>query len=183
MLFKVPKLTKQLYVYTVFRTELKFLELILKIGSNVIRIHDYCNLWRRSNSLRCQAMSPTRTRMQVSAAPLFSLPFLTAIWLPHGQLWAILKGRAHSVLQGISPTLKAWPRPFLPSPPPQSSKSVRPLLDEQPPTLNFGELDSPLKCILVQKSKDSFFKTKNFISNNELRTHLNVEIWIHSCKI
>ena len=107
MLFKVPKLTKQLYVYTVFRTELKFLELILKIGSNVIRIHDYCNLWRRSNSLRCQAMSPTRTRMQVSAAPLFSLPFLTAIWLPHGQLWAILKGRAHSVLQGISPTLKA----------------------------------------------------------------------------
>ena len=52
-------------------------------------------------------MRRTRTRMQVSAALLFSLPFLTAIWLPHGQLWAVLKGRAHSVLQGISPTLKA----------------------------------------------------------------------------
>ena len=29
------------------------------------------------------------------------------------------------------------------------------------------------------KSKDPFFKeTKGFISNNEMRTYLNVEIWI-----
>ena len=42
----------------------------------------------------------------------------------------------------------------------------------------------PLEMYLVQKSRDSFFKeTKYFISNNEIRAHLNVEIWIYSCKI
>ena len=47
-----------------------------------------------------------------------------------------------------------------------------------PPPSNFEELDLPplLKCTLVQKSKDSFFKgTKDFISKNEI-THLNTEI-------
>ena len=42
----------------------------------------------------------------------------------------------------------------------------------------------PLKYTLVQKNKDSFFKeTKDFISKNEMATHLNIEIWTHSCKI
>ena len=48
------------------------------------------------------------------------------------------------------------------------------------PPQNFGELDSPLemlKCTLIQKSKDLLFKeTKDFISDNEIRTHLNIEI-------
>ena len=72
----------------------------------------------------------------------------------------------HSVPQGISPTLKYWPEPSLPSPSPhspQNSKSVRPLLYEQPPPpQNFAEIDSSplLRCTLVQESKDSFFKQK-----------------------
>ena len=41
----------------------------------------------------------------------------------------------------------------------------------------FEEVNVPLKCTLVQKSEDSFFKeTRDFISNSEIRTHLNVEI-------
>ena len=50
------------------------------------------------------------------------------------------------------------------------------------PPQNFGEVDSHhLKCTLVQKSKDSFFiEAKDFISNNEVRTYLNVEMWIYS---
>ena len=42
---------------------------------------------------------------------------------------------------------------------------------------NFYDLTTPLKYTLVQKTEDSFFKkTKDFISSNEIRTHLNVEI-------
>ena len=72
---------------------------------------------------------------------------------------------ACSDFQGSSLPLKYWPHPFLPSSPSKKkSNSVRPALYEQPPTL-------------IQKSTDSFFKEiKEFISNNELRTHLNVEI-------
>ena len=47
------------------------------------------------------------------------------------------------------------------------------------PPQNFGEFDSPLEMTptLAQKSKGTFFKEiKDFISNNEIRTHLNVEI-------
>ena len=44
---------------------------------------------------------------------------------------------------------------------------------------NFGELDSPppepMIGTLVQKRGDSFFEgTKDFISNNEITTHLKV---------
>ena len=95
----------------------------------------------------------------------------------------------NSVLQGISPTLKYWPHLFSrrsppkilnPSdPPPRRPHStlwattLKILEESSPPS------PSPLKSTLAQKSKDSFFKeTKYFISNNEIRTHLNVEIWI-----
>ena len=55
----------------------------------------------------------------------------------------------------------------LSDPPPFMSNSLKILENFTP----------PLKCTFVQKSKDSFFKeTKDFISNNEIRTHLNVEI-------
>ena len=69
----------------------------------------------------------------------------------------IAKYKRHSVLHGISPTLKYWTplkiwRTWPPPPP------------------------SPLKCTLIQKSKDSFFKETDLISNNEIRTHLNFEI-------
>ena len=44
-------------------------------------------------------------------------------------------------------------------------------------------LNPTLKHTLIQKSEDSFFKeAKYFITNNEIRTNLNVEIWIYSCK-
>ena len=57
-------------------------------------------------------------------------------------------------------------------------------LDPPPKKKNFYDLTTPLKYTLVQKTEDSFFKkTKDFISSNEIRTHLNVEIWIYSCKI
>ena len=43
---------------------------------------------------------------------------------------------------------------------------------------NFGELDSPLEMSpLFQKGKYTFVKeTKGSTSNNEIRTHLNIEI-------
>ena len=66
----------------------------------------------------------------------------------------------YSVLQGISP-LNLTPF-YLAPPPPKKSKSVSPL---PPPLKILEDLTSPLKCALVQKSKDSFFKeTKDFIS-------------------
>ena len=93
----------------------------------------------------------------------------------------------NSVLQGISPTLKYWPHLFSrrspqkilnPSDPPPPPCPALHFMSNHPQ--NFGGISpSPLKCTLTQKSKDSFFKeTKYFISNNEIRTHLNVEIWI-----
>ena len=52
-----------------------------------------------------------------------------------------------------------------------------PLLYEQPPTKFWRTGLPPLKFTLIQKSEHSFFKeTKYFISNNEIRTHLNIEI-------
>ena len=71
----------------------------------------------------------------------------------------IAKYKRHSVLHGISPTLKYWT-------PPKILDNLTPY----PPTPIF------LKCTLIQKSKDSFFKETDFISNNEIRTHLNFEI-------
>ena len=85
---------------------------------------------------------------------------------------------------GLKPFYLAPPPPS----PPHTHKKILHLSDvpfmSNPPK-NFGELDSsPLKCTLVQRSKDLFFKeTKDLVSNNEIRTHLNVEIWICSCKI
>ena len=78
----------------------------------------------------------------------------------------------HSVLQGISPTLKYWAHPFLPSPPPPfpfPSKSWR----TWPPC--------PWDVHLSKTQKIHFLIKKN-TSNNEMRAHLNVEIWIYSCK-
>ena len=71
--------------------------------------------------------------------------------------------------------------PFCPAPPAKKNlnlltPSLPPSLYEQPLKV-LENLTPPLRCTLVQKSKDSFFKeTKDFISNNEMRTHLNVEI-------
>ena len=68
--------------------------------------------------------------------------------------------------------------------PPKNYKSVSPLppppsplLYEQAPTKFWRTGLPPLKFTLIQKSEHSFFKeTKYVISNNEIRTHLNVEI-------
>ena len=76
----------------------------------------------------------------------------------------------HSVLQGIRPTLKYCPHPFLPSLPPSQKKqqnklnlSDLPFLSNSPQ--NFGELNSPLKMHRWPKKQHSFFKeTKDFIS-------------------
>ena len=71
-------------------------------------------------------------------------------------VYKILK-TCHSVLKGISPILKYWPHPFLPTPPPPKKKQLE----------NLTPPPHTLKYILVQKSKDSCFKeTKDFISNN-----------------
>ena len=78
----------------------------------------------------------------------------------------------HSVLQGISPTLKYWAHPFLPSPPsPTSPKN----LNRSPPPplpLPFKILENltpmSLRCTLIQNTKDSFFnKEKYFQQWNE----------------
>ena len=82
------------------------------------------------------------------------------------------KRKLHGVLQNISPTLKYWPHPFLPSTPSKilNLSSLSPFKSNS--HQNFGELDlTPLKSTLVQKCKDSFCKrTKDFITNNEIRT-------------
>ena len=66
--------------------------------------------------------------------------------------------------------------PFLPRPPPKNSEFVKFVFMSNPPQ-NFGELDSPpLKCTLIYKSKDSLLKETTFISNNEIKVHLNIEI-------
>ena len=77
----------------------------------------------------------------------------------------------HGVLQGISPTLKYWSHPFLPSPPPPpppppQKKNILNLSDppspfphplyEQPPQ-NFRELDSPLEIYPRPKKQRLIF--------------------------
>ena len=64
----------------------------------------------------------------------------------------------HSVLQGISPTLKYWAHPFLPSPPPLPLPFK--ILENLTPM--------SLRCTLIQNTKDSFFnKEKYFQQWNE----------------
>ena len=78
---------------------------------------------------------------------------------------------------GHQTTLKYWPHPILPRPHPKNLN-----LSDLPFMSNLlkiiGELDSPLhplKCTLVQKSENWFFKeTIYFISNNEIRT-MNIQ--------
>ena len=71
-----------------------------------------------------------------------------------------------------------------PPPPKKNSKSVRPLPLWATFLKILENLTTPLKYTLVQKSKDLIFKeTKDFISNNEIKAHLNIEISIYSCKI
>ena len=49
---------------------------------------------------------------------------------------------------------------------------------QQPASKFWRTWFSPLKCTIVQKCKDSFFKeTQAFISNDEVRTQVNFEIW------
>ena len=52
-------------------------------------------------------------------------------------------------------------------------------LSDSPPFMTkiLENLTPPLKCTIIQKSKDTVFKeTQNFISNNEITTQLKVEI-------
>ena len=52
------------------------------------------------------------------------------------------------------------------------------------PPQNFGELDGPLEMQpCLEKAKTHFKETKKVISNNEMRTHLKVEIGIYSYEI
>ena len=77
----------------------------------------------------------------------------------------------YSVLQGISPLNLT---PFYLAPPPKKNLN---LSAPSPPLKILEDLTPPLKCALVQKSKDSFFKeTKDFISNNEIRISSREEI-------
>ena len=79
-----------------------------------------------------------------------------------------------SVLQGISPTLKSCPQPFLP-PPPQNSISVICLtpLYQKPPQ-NFGELNShPLSHFLKKQKIHSLLKTQK----------VQVSPWLPTLKI
>ena len=97
------------------------------------------------------------------------------------QFYSPQRSSKYSVVQGISLSLK-----YCPSPPPPTTKRICQTYLFEQPSQNFGELDSPpsLKCILVQKRKDLLLKgRKDFISNNEMRSHLNLEIGIYSCKI
>ena len=88
--------------------------------------------------------------------------------VPRLALWAT----NHSVFQGISPTLKYWPYPFLLRP----SQKILNLSGggrggggehPPPPTIKILQiLTPPLYRTLIQKRKDSFCKeTKDFISN------------------
>ena len=95
-------------------------------------------------------------------------------WFAQVTAWALAFACAscqgliiHSVLQGNSPTLKYWPPPFLPrSPPKILNLSDFPFMSTLPPA-KFWRTQLPhLKCTLIQKRKDTFFKeTKDFISN------------------
>ena len=78
---------------------------------------------------------------------------------------AASKDMLRSVLQGLSPTLKSVSPPSPPPPPPPPAPPTP--IHEQPPQ-NFEELD-PKRFIFLKE-------TKGFISNNEIITHLNVEI-------
>ena len=91
----------------------------------------------------------------------------------------------HSVLQGISPTLKYWAHPFLPSPPsppppknlnlsppppPPPPKKPKPVPPPLPLPFKILENLTPmsLRCTLIQNTKDSFFnKEKYFQQWNE----------------
>ena len=113
--------------------------------------------------------------------------------LPETILWLSQKLRrinsiklncAHSVLQGISPTLKYLPHPFLSSPPPKkNSKSVRPptLLRATPFKILENLTPPPLWNVPSSKKAKTLFKEQKILF--PIRIHLNIEIWIYSCKI
>ena len=93
----------------------------------------------------------------------------------------------HSVLQGISHTLKYWSPPFLstPSPPKKILNLSHPPPFPPPPSMsnplkileNVTLSLSPLKGTLVQKKKVSFFeKTKDFISNTSKYRNMNIQL-------
>ena len=65
----------------------------------------------------------------------------------------------------------------LPKGTPGKTKPVWTIVSSRVSAPILENLTPPLKCTLVQKNKDSFFKgKKKFTSNNEMRTHLKVEI-------
>ena len=76
---------------------------------------------------------------------------------------------SHSVLQGISPTLKYWPHPFLPSPlpPPKKFWICQPPLPLWATPLKILEnlSPSPWNGSSSKKRKDSFLKKQKIISN------------------
>ena len=87
-----------------------------------------------------------------------------------------------------SPSLNINLTPFYlstPPPPPQKNKTKQQQHSDHPlqatPLKILENLTRPLlKCTFIQKSEVSFFQeTKDFISNNEIRKHLNVEVWIN----
>ena len=82
-----------------------------------------------------------------------------------GNTW--IKMFLHSVLQGISPTLKYWAHPFLPSPPPPPPPKNLNLSPPPPPLpLPFKILENltpmSLRCTLIQNTKDSFFNKEKY---------------------
>ena len=94
----------------------------------------------------------------------------------------------------ISPNLKYWPHPFLPSPyhplppscpPRKSSRSVRPLFTSNPPQ-NFENLTPPLKCNLIQKSNPHFLKKQKILFltlNSNTFECWNMNIQLQNLKI
>ena len=88
----------------------------------------------------------------------------------------------HSILQRISLPWNIDLTPFYLGSP-KSSKSVRPPLMSKGLLFISNHSKFWRTCLppwnVPWPKKDSFFKeTEDFISNNEKRTHLNVEIWI-----
>ena len=99
--------------------------------------------------------------------------------------------KTHSVLQGISPTLKYWSHSFWPSSPP--AKKILNLSDPFPPVYEqphlkiLEKLTHPLKCTLVQKSNTHFLKKQKILfpilKNENTFECWNMNIQLQNLKI
>ena len=94
----------------------------------------------------------------------------------------------------ISPNLKYWPHPFLPSPyhplppllSPQKKFQVCQTSFYEQPASKFWELDSPLKCNLIQKSNPHFLKKQKILFltlNSNTFECWNMNIQLQNLKI